>query len=135
MPLLDHFHPPASSSVPWASFHSGWAYEVAGLLNRDLRARGYRALPFYKLGSHFQVDVATREKEPATPPNGPGGVAIATQTWAPPAATLAAPAVFPDDIEVQVFETELGSLLVGAIELVGPGNKDRPEERRGFAAK
>jgi hypothetical protein len=36
---------------------------------------------------------------------------------------------------VQVFETELGSRLVGAVELVSPSNKDHPLSRRGFAAK
>ena len=43
--------------------------------------------------------------------------------------------MFPDDIEVQVFATVTGATLVGAIELVSPGNKDRPETRRAFAAK
>jgi hypothetical protein len=48
---------------------------------------------------------------------------------------LILPIVFPDDIEVQVFATATGASLVGAIELVSPGNKDRPETRRAFAAK
>lgn len=45
------------------------------------------------------------------------------------------PTVFPDDIEVQVFATVTGATLVGAIELVSPGNKDRPQARQAFAAK
>ena len=45
------------------------------------------------------------------------------------------PAVFPDDIEVQVFATSAGSSLVAAIELVSPSNKDRGGERRPFAAR
>jgi hypothetical protein len=45
------------------------------------------------------------------------------------------PTVFPDDIEVQVFATAAGATLVGAIELISPGNKDRPETRRAFVAK
>jgi hypothetical protein len=36
---------------------------------------------------------------------------------------------------VQVFATATGATLVGAIELVSPGNKDRPETRGAFAAK
>ena len=43
--------------------------------------------------------------------------------------------MFPDDIEVQVFSTSTGATLVAAIELVSPGNKDRPETRGAFAAK
>jgi hypothetical protein len=45
------------------------------------------------------------------------------------------PAAFPDDIEVQVFKTSGGANLVAAVELVSPGNKDRPEVRRAFASK
>src|SRR5262249_39908863 len=37
--------------------------------------------------------------------------------------------------EVQVFDTREGRILVGVIELVSPGNKDRPEARASFAAK
>jgi hypothetical protein len=57
------------------------------------------------------------------------------QTWAPPVATLDMPAVFPEELEVQVFRKEGGPTLVAAVELISPGNKDRPETRRLFAAK
>ena len=45
------------------------------------------------------------------------------------------PAVFPDSFEVKIFQTISGLTLVGAIELVSPANKDRPEQRRAFATK
>jgi len=45
------------------------------------------------------------------------------------------PVVFPDSLEVLVFQTEAGPTLVAAIELVSPSNKDRQEQRRAFAAK
>jgi hypothetical protein len=45
------------------------------------------------------------------------------------------PALFPDEVEVLVFSSEGGPTLVGAIELVSPRNKDRPEARRAFAIK
>jgi hypothetical protein len=45
------------------------------------------------------------------------------------------PAVFPHAFAVQVFNTTSGLTLVAAIELVSPGNKDRADERRAFAAK
>ena len=41
----------------------------------------------------------------------------------------------PKAIELLVFSSEGGPTLVGAIELVSPANKDRPEARRAFAAK
>lgn len=40
-----------------------------------------------------------------------------------------------DRIEVNVFHSEGGPILVGAIELVGPANKDRPAQREAFVAK
>ncbi len=36
---------------------------------------------------------------------------------------------------MRVYDTELGRLLVAAIEIVSPANKDRPESRRAFVAK
>src|SRR5262249_26189604 len=57
------------------------------------------------------------------------------QVYAPPQALAAIPAVFPDRFEVRVFTTYEGRRLVGAIEFVSPGNKDRPEERQAFLAK
>src|SRR5690349_17321078 len=37
--------------------------------------------------------------------------------------------------EIRVYSTTSSLALVAAIELIGPGNKDRSEERRAFAAK
>jgi hypothetical protein len=45
------------------------------------------------------------------------------------------PAVFPDDLEVQVIDQLDDARLVAVVELVSPRNKDRVEARRGFAAK
>jgi hypothetical protein len=43
--------------------------------------------------------------------------------------------VFSDKFEIRVFARSGGLTLVGAIELVSPSNKDRPEEQSAFAAK
>lgn len=136
MPLLDHFRPPLASRHHWESFHTGWAYEMARWLNRTLIPAGYLAEPVVTLGTQFQLDVATfaDQVEPALD-GSEGGTATVRQTWAPPATALTMPAIFPDDIEVRVFQTEGGSRLVAAVELVSPRNKDRPEARRSFAAK
>ena len=45
------------------------------------------------------------------------------------------PGVFPDSFAVKVYSSEGGPTLVGAIELVSPGNKDRAAHRRAFAIK
>lgn len=137
MPLLDHFHPPLLNRPPsWESFHSFWAVAIAEHLNQ-LLPRRYIATVTTHLGSEVEADVAEFES-PFEPEdglrNGPGG-GVAVQTWTPPATTLVAPAVFPDDFEVHVHDQLDGAQLVAAIELASPRNKDRPESRRAFAAK
>lgn len=136
MPLLDHFHPPVSERRSWEGFHGLWAAALVEKLNRDILADEYFADMQVHIGSQVEVDIATLEESRESQQ---GGSAAATATlasaWAPPVTNLIVPAVFPDDIEVQVFSTVTGATLVGAIELVSPGNKDRPETRRAFAAK
>lgn len=130
MPLLDHFRPPLYPTRPWESFHAAWANALMENLNTQLPPRYFAAIHVH-LGNRVEADVA--EFETPEPANGPGGVAVAA--WAPPTAALTIPAVFPDDIEVQVLDTRDGAVVVGVIELVSPRNKDRPEARRAFTAK
>lgn len=141
MPLLDHFHAPVIERRSWEGFHGMWAAAIVEALNRDVLAEEYFADMQVHVGSQVEVDVATLN-EPAGggPRQGGNGASTATApraapAWAPPAAPLVLPTVFPDEIEVQVFATTAGATLVAAIELVSPGNKDRPEARRAFAAK
>ena len=54
--------------------------------------------------------------------------------WTPPKSDLQIPAIYPDMIETLIYSTEAGPTLVGAVEFVSPGNKDRPEARRAFAS-
>jgi hypothetical protein len=136
MPLLDHFHPPVSERRSWEGFYGLWAAALVEKLNRDILADEYFADMQVHIGSQVEVDIATLEESRGT---GEGRTATAAATlapaWAPPVTNLILPTVFPDDIEVQVFATITGATLVGAVELVSPGNKDRPETRRAFAAK
>ncbi len=137
MPLLDHFHPPLYPRYPWESFHGYWAASIGGYLNRILPRR-YVALIQTHLGPQIEADVAEFERppDPEDEPsaNGPAG-GVAVQTYAPPATTMVAPAVYPDDLEVQVRDVRDDNRLVAVVELVSPRNKDRPDARRAFAAK
>jgi hypothetical protein len=136
MPLLDHFHPPLSASRHWESFHASWANEIMAALNAGVLPPGYFAETQVHVGSRVEVDVASFEQgTPSSAAAGGNGGGVAVETWAPPAVTFTMPAIFPDEIEVQVFGTAGGATLVAAIELISPGNKDRPEARRAFAAK
>lgn len=133
MPLLDHFHPPVSERRSWEGFHGLWAAAIVEKLNGEVLDADHYADMQVHVGSQVEVDVATltvRENGA-----GMGGIATQRKTWTPPATELVIPAIFPDDIEVQVLSTVTGATLVGAIELVSPGNKDRKETRQAFAAK
>src|SRR5947209_4876808 len=112
MPLLDHFHPPVSERRSWEGFAGLWAAALVEKLNRDVLAEDYFADMQVHIGSPVEVDIATLEEAPGA---GERGAATATSApaWAPPATDLVLPAVFPDDIEVQVFATVTGATLVG----------------------
>ncbi len=141
MPLLDHFHPPLQTMRHWESFHSRWASAIADALNLHLLPPGYFAEVQVHVGSRVEVDVRTFEGSASdftgrNPVAGGGGVATApAPTWTAPAAAMSMPAVFPDSVEVLVYNTQAGPTLVAAVELVSPGNKDRVQARRAFAAK
>lgn len=132
MPLLNHFHPPISERRSWEGFHGLWAAALVEKLNEDVLGDEYYADMQVHVGGRVEVDVASLAEPRRV--DGEGG-AVAAPAWAPPATDLVLATVFPDDIEVQVFATTAGATLVGAIELVSPANKDRPETRRAFAAK
>jgi hypothetical protein len=143
MPLLDHFHPPLSQQRHWESFLSRWSAALSGAFNIGLLpAYHFAEMQVTLAGRRIEVDVPPMEQRTnrgtlaARSSSQEGGVATLTApVWAPPAPALELPAVFPDEIEVLVFSDEGGAVLVGAIELVSPRNKDRPEARRAFAMK
>jgi hypothetical protein len=139
MPLFDHFRPPVSADLPWDSLHSGWASTIAVALNQRWLSRDFIALEHTHVGPRVEIDVATFERPGATTspvlPNGGGGVATLPEVYAPPEVLAAIPAVFPDRFEVRVFTTREGRRLVGAIELISPGNKDRSDERQALVAR
>jgi hypothetical protein len=138
MPLLDHFHPPLRLQFPWESIHAGWTTRLADALNEQWLPPEYIAAETRHWGPTVEIDVATYEQlsgAPTAPPNGPATGTLPARVWTPPAPLRTMPAVFPPTFEVRVFEGQGGFKLVAAIELVSPGNKDRPEVRRAFAAK
>jgi hypothetical protein len=134
MPLRDHFVAPASELLPWDSLHSAWATYLASNLNEHWLPPEFQALEHTHAFGSLEIDVATYRLATERPPrhtNGPP-VATATRTDTPPKVAATMPGEFPDTFEVQIFK---GASLVAAIELVSPGNKDRPESRRDFAIK
>ncbi len=138
MPLRDHFRPPVEHEHSWDELHGMWPAVIVQQLFPIL-PDGYVAAPRVHLGTAFEIDVSTYEKDqPARherPTAGNGGVAVAR--WAPPQPTLTLETELPDqdEYEVRVYDARHGRRLVAAIEIVSPSNKDRPESRRAFVAK
>lgn len=139
MPLRDHFRPPVWRKASWEGFHAMWPGTIVQRLSEILPAE-FTAEPRVHLGTYFEIDVCAFEEE--QPEKGgfntdvnSGGVA--TATYAPPQPTLTVDTDLAEQYayEVKVYDQSRGRLLVAAIELVSPANKDRPENRRAFATK
>lgn len=145
MPLRDHFRPPVWNIASWEGFHALWPGAMVFQLSRKLPP-GFAAEPRVHLGTFFELDISTFERtgpaDPAVAPddgrtagggNGFGGAA--TAVVARPTLTLETDLPEQYAYEVRVFDKERGRRLVAAVEIVSPGNKDRPESRRAFVAK
>lgn len=125
--LLDHFQPPLRGRRHWSGFHSRWAGNIAVDLNRQL-PEGWFAEPTVHWA--IEIDVATFQEAQTFVGASAGSV------WEPPAPAKTVDFTLTTDVvEVQVYR-DLGDVpLVGAIEVVSPANKDRPESREAFVAK
>jgi hypothetical protein len=136
MPLLDHFHSPLVDNSSWESFHSNWATRVADGLSERVPVE-FRVEEHAHHGPSVEIDVATfaRGQSGGAAANGPSAAVLAAPAYAPPAPARTMPATFPDTFEVCVYSTTSGKTLVAAVELISPGNKDRADHRRAFAAK
>lgn len=144
MPLLDHFRPPLSMQRQWRSFHTGWAENLTAFLNQRL-PNGYFAEPTASYG--IEVDVAAFSESPKL--TGPrilhdAGTPYLTETnaadpyvdWQPPQPIVSIPfQPSEENVEVRIYSSHAGPILVGAIELVSPANKDHPSERSTFVSK
>jgi hypothetical protein len=129
MPLMDHFRPPASIRAPWTSLNTSWVGKVMAELNRTLPADRYVALGKSHLGPEVEADVAEIETRGDWPPTDTaGGLAVA-----PPIVTVENDVT--EEFEVEVQDLKEGMALVGVIEFISPGNKDRPETRRRLVSK
>lgn len=131
--LLDHFHPPLKGRRHWTGFHSHWASTIAADLNSQLPG-GWFAEPQVQWG--IEVDVSTfQEAHALTEATTPGNAGQA-HPWEPPAPLKTIGLAFrTDEVEVRIHHDFGDVPLVGAIELVSPANKDRPETRDAFVSK
>lgn len=137
MPLRDHFRPPVFKLASWEGLHGMLPAALVQQLSSKLPA-GFTAEPRVHLGSSFELDVSTYEEDPSPGYGSPpvsGGAAPAP--WAPPAPTALLEIDLGEqyEYEVLVYDRSRGRVLVAAVEIVSPANKDRPKARRAFVAK
>jgi hypothetical protein len=136
MPLRDHFRPPVNAAHTWDAFHSMWPGGIVRQLF-DILPAGYVSAPGVHFGKDFEIDISAFElddrPDPGSEPGTSGGGA-ATAALAP-TLTLETDLSDQDEFEVRIYDAERERRLVAAVGIVSPGNKDRPENRRAFAAK
>src|SRR5438309_7224067 len=130
--LRDHFHPPLKGERHWESFHSAWIIELIKSLNVFL-PEDYYAEANVRYG--IEIDVATYRGAPDRSADAVHEAAVMT-AWTVPSPSMTVPlAVLQDEIELLIYRQFGGPQLRGAIELVSPANKDRPQHRDAFASK
>src|SRR5439155_10539473 len=139
MPLRDHFRPPVWTRSSWEGFHGGWPMAMVQRLS-PLLPKEFTAEPRVHLGSYYEIDVcAYEDDEPKTREfssrENSGGVATATLAPPQPTFTVDADLAEQYEYEVLVYDQSRGRVLVAAVEIVSPANKDRPENRRAFVTK
>ena len=137
MPLRDHFHGETEIELPWPMIAQSWAITLVRWLNTTLPRDLFHAVTEMRMGPQVEADVAEyrRDDLPDSHQGPNGSVATLSALAAAPPAILTIPATFPDDIEVEIRERRAGRPLVGIIELVSPGNKDRSAACDSFVAK
>lgn len=116
--------------VPWRSFHNHWIVRLVEYLNQDVLPDGFQARPTEMIvGIEPDVLLLQEADQPEAEQwkTRPAELAEATLT-----ATLPPPAELPI---VGIYSAYDASRLVAAIELVSPGNKDRPEAVQAFVEK
>ncbi len=136
MPLRDHFRPPLNDIFSWDVVHGQWPALIVQQLGKILPPQ-YVAGPRVHLGAQAEIDVAAYDRGDQRMVYDQDSGGVATAVWAPtkPTSVIETELADFDEYEVRIYDTQRGRQLVAAIEIISPGNKDRPESRRQFVAK
>lgn len=135
MPLRDHFRPPLADFASWEELHGLWPGIITVRLNSILPT-DYRSGVKIHLGSAVEVDVGAFEllESGRVGTRASADVSLAWEASSP-SVLLDTEELTPPEYEVRVYDQWHGRRLVAAVELVSPGNKDRPEARDAFVSK
>ncbi len=134
MPLRDHFHGPLADFASWEELHGAWPGTIAFRLNAIL-PKEFRSGVRVRLGTAIEVDIGTFENDAVAGTDVYfNGEATA---WQPSSPTLLldTESPTPPEYEVFVYDEKHARRLVAAVEIVSPGNKDRPDSREAFVSK
>ncbi len=134
MPLRDHFRPPIVDNWSWEGFHGMWTMVMVQHLSKILPDE-YIVEPRVHLGTNFEIDVRAYERDAPPPWLSESGGGTALATYAPPVPSRVAEVELTNEYAYEVLVFQRNRELVAAIEIVSPGNKDRPEVRRAFVSK
>jgi hypothetical protein len=94
----------------------------------------FTAEPRVHLGTYFEMDVCSSESDEQGPVVGTSSYCSSADALVPPL-VIETDLIAPYAYEVLVYDQSRGRILVAAVEIVSPGNKDRPETRQAFVAK
>lgn len=135
MPLRDHFHGPLADRRSWEELHGAWPGVIAFRLNAILPPDYYSGVKVC-LGTAVEIDIGTFEGEESTETDRETDGSTAAM-WKPasPTLLLETQTPTPPEYEVRVYDSRHARQLVAAVELVSPGNKDRPDSRDAFVSK
>ena len=135
MPLRDHFHAPLANRRSYQEVHGLWPGMMTLRLNSILPP-GYHCGPNIRLGTAMEVDVGAHDSRSSSDSYDAVG-ADPAPIWAPASSILLLDTDewAPPEYEVLVYDDGDYGRLVAAVELVSPGNKDRPQSREAFVSK
>ncbi len=137
MPLRDHFRGAVDKVMPWEGFHAFWPSEIVRQL-RPLLPVGVRAEPGVHAGRQAEDDVlgfVTENWGAGAFDDLTTGGGTATMVETEPTLVIETEIDDADAFEVKVYDTNRARRLVAVIELISPGNKDRPDNRQTFVTK
>ena len=130
MPLHDWARTP-----DWFSVHQIWAGEIAGQLNQRLPRRFRASLGPVPGTAGIGIGIPDAHvRDDGPPDDGDDDRSLAASPHATPFPPEAEGVLAETDVETGVFIFERG-VFVTAIELISPGNKDRPDRRDATAAR
>jgi len=119
----------------WEELHGLWPGIMAVRLN-SLLPPEYRCGLKIHLGTLVELDVGAFEFENGRKSNfDPRADAGLAWEAATPTLLLDTDELTPPEYEVRVYDMSESRRLVAAVEIVSPGNKDRPDAREAFVSK